>query len=175
MNQASKAPASAQRTRVSPKLDDAQREWIVRRLAAHESPTAIRRDLRERFGIAVSLQAIAHYDPTRHRQHGRRWADLFVAVRKDHMGSTADLTAGARQVERVALRIVEILERRLLEGRGGAARGCVKAAGAITDEDRLHALMGFVARLRITDPAAAAGIRRLLIDDRHATEVPHAG
>ena len=164
-------PAIEQPARV-PKLGDAQREWIVRRLAVQDSPTAVRRDVRERFGIAVSRRAIAHYDPTRDPQRSKRWVDLFCTVRRDHAGSSADLTAGARQVERVVLRIVETLERRILEGAGAAAPGCAKHAGAITDEDRLRALMAFVAKLRVTDPAGAAEIRRTLFGDLAPQQQP---
>ena len=82
-------PAIEQPARV-PKLSDAQREWIVRRLAVQDSPTAVRRDVRERFGIAVSRRAIAHYDPTRDPQRSKRWVDLFCTVRRDHAGSSAD-------------------------------------------------------------------------------------
>jgi hypothetical protein len=160
----------------SHKLSDAQREWIVRRLAARDSPTAIRSGVRERFGIEISRQTIESYDPTRNPQCGRRWTALYRDVRKDHGASHAGLTASARQVERLARRIVEILERRILAGPGSAARGCVKKPGAITDQDRLRALAVFVARLRVTDPAGLAAIRRALFDNGGPQRaVPHAG
>ena len=167
MNHVPEVPASGKPAQErSHKLSNAQREWIVRRLAARDSPSAIRSGVRERFGIEISRQTIESYDPTRNPQCGRRWTALYRDVRKDHGACHADLTAGARQVERVAQRIVVTLERRILAGPGSTARGCVKKAGAITDEDRLRALTGFVARLRVTDPAGAAEIRRALFGDR---------
>ena len=155
------------------KLSDAQREYIVRRLAAYDSPTAIQRDVRTRYGIEVSSQAIEQYDPTRVPACGKRWAGLFYTVRKDRIASEADQITRARQVERLALRIVERLESRILEG-PDAARGFAKEPGAITDEDRLRALKVFVAKLRITNPAELAEIRRVLFDDSapQGAEVP---
>ena len=160
-------PAIEKRTRRKEpsRLNDEQRAWIVRRLAAYDSPTTIRRDVRERFGIAVSRQAIEQYDPTRDCKRGKRWADLFYTVRKDRIGSEADQITRARQIERVVLRIVELLESRILTG--AAPRGFAKDVFAITDEDRLHALRVFVAKLRITNPAGLAEIWRVLSDAPH--------
>ena len=91
------------------------------------------------------------------------------------MKPDADLTVSVRQVERLARRIVEILERRILEGAGAAPRRFVKKVGAITDDDRLRALMVFVARMRVTNPVGIAEIRRVLFDvPRSRREVRHA-
>jgi len=153
------------RRRVPPKLSDEQRAYIVRRLAADDSPAAIQRDVRERFGIVVRCQTIAQYDPTRDLRCGKRWAALFHTVRKDRIASQADLIVRARQVERLMLRVDDILTGRILAGADAAARRFAKAADAITDEDRLRALVAFVERLRITNPAGAGEIRRLLFDE----------
>jgi hypothetical protein len=137
MNHAPNAPAKP--TRVSLALSDAQREWIVRRLAADDSPTAIQRDVRERFDIEISFQTITYYDPSRVPACGKRWAELFHTVRDDRIAGRAELTTMAGRVERLALRIVAILESRVVVG--PEARGCAKDAGAITHEDRLRALL----------------------------------
>ena len=142
--------------RVLPKLSDEQREYVIRRLAAGDTPTTIQRDVRARFGIEVCPQSIAYYDPTRVRTPKRRWAPLFHAARRERTRDRAELTGLARQIERQARRIVEVLEHRVLDG-FDAAR-----AVAITDEDRLRALQGFVAKLAVTDPAGLAEIRRAL-------------
>ena len=47
------------------KLTDAQREYIVERLAAFELPEAVARGLAQDHGVHVSRQAIIRYDPTR--------------------------------------------------------------------------------------------------------------
>ena len=139
--------------RALPKLSDEQRAYIIRRLAADASPAAIRREVRERFGIALRISAIAYYDPTRVPTPKKRWAPPFHAAR---MARTADQTAlmgEARQIERLARRIVEVLEGRVLDGFD------VARAVAITDEDRLRALRVFVARLAVSNPAGVAEIR----------------
>jgi len=52
------------RTR-EPKFTDEQREYIVRRLAAYERPSRIRREVRERFGIEISRAGIDLYEESR--------------------------------------------------------------------------------------------------------------
>ena len=117
--------------RVLPKLSDEQRAYIIRRLAGGDMPTAIQRDVRARFGIELSPQSIAYYDPTRVPTPKKRWAPLFHAARRERTADQTELMGEARQIERLARRIVEVLEHRVLDG-FDAAR-----AVAITDEDRL--------------------------------------
>ena len=169
MNRVPGAPARARR-----KLSDAQREWIVRRLAAYDAPGAIRRDVKQRFGIAISEQAILRHDPSRDPKRAQRWTVPFCAARADLAAGRAGLTNAARQVVQLALRIVLLLERRILAGPGRAPRGCAKS-GPITDADRMRALTGFVARLRVTDPAGIVALRRALRDEPAPRELPHAG
>ena len=123
------------------------------------SPTAIQRDVRERFGIALGFSAIRYYDPTRVPTPKKRWAPIFHAARKERTADQAELTGEARQIARLARRIVEVLEGRVLDGFDAAH------AVAITDEDRLRALKVFVARLAVGDPAGLAEIRRALERD----------
>ena len=147
------------------KLNDAQREYIVRRLAAYERPCRIRREVRERFGIEVSQTAIQHYDPTRSAACGREWADLFYAARRAYVGEQSGQTSKDRKVERVVLRAIEIVTERIL--RGVQAEAQVGAEGdEITDDDRLRALIAFIEQLKITNPQGIAHIRRALFDDR---------
>ena len=145
------------------KLTDEQREYIVRRLAAYERPSRIRREVRERFSIEISPTAIDHYDPTRRAKCGKQWADLFYAARRAHAGSRSDEATRSRKVERLVLRTVEILADRILTGVQAEAQGA--DADEITDEDRLRALVAFVEKLKITNPPGVAEIRRALFDD----------
>ena len=85
-------------------------------------------------------------------------ADLVVPP------SRADLIAAARQVVRLALRIVQMLERRILAGPGAEVRRGIMKAGRITDEDRLRAMTVFVARMRVSNPDAVDALRRVLFD-----------
>jgi hypothetical protein len=142
--------------RALPKLSDTQREYIICRLAADASPSAIRREVRERFGIALRHAAIRYYDPTRVATPKKRWAPLFHAARKARAADRAELTGAARQIARLARRIVAVLEGCALDG-FDATR-----ATPITGADRLRALKVFVARMAVSNPAALAEIRRAL-------------
>jgi hypothetical protein len=148
-----------------PKLDDEHREYIVRRLAAHERPSRIRREVRERFGIEVSHAGIDYYDPTRSAACGKQWADLFYTVRRAHAGAQSEPAASSRKLERLVLRTVGMLTDRILNGVQAEAQRCANDAGEITDEDRLRALVAFIERLKITNPPGVAEIRRVLLDD----------
>jgi hypothetical protein len=154
---ASKSTATEWRgRRALPKLSDEQRAYIIRRLAADHSPTVIQREVRERFGIALRFSAITYYDPPRVPTPKKRWTPLFHAARRARTADQAALTGEARQIERLARRIVEVLEGRVLDGFD------VARAVAITEEDRLRALKVFVARLAVSNPAGLAEIRRAL-------------
>ena len=104
------------RQKEGPKLNDEHREYIVRRLAAYERPNKVRREVRERFGIAVSRPAIDHYDPTRSPACGKPWAELFYTVRRAHVGGQSDEASKSRKVERLVLRTVATLADRILNG-----------------------------------------------------------
>ena len=163
------------RQKEGPKLNDEHREYIVRRLAAYERPNKVRREVRERFGIAVSRPAIDHYDPTRSPACGKPWAELFYTVRRAHVGGQSDEASKSRKVERLVLRTVATLADRILNGLQAEAQDC--DAGEITDEDRLRVLVAFVEKLKITNPPGVAELRRVLFDDlgSHDAELPACG
>jgi hypothetical protein len=76
------------------KLNDEQKTYVVKRLAAYDRPAAIAHDLLEVFGVTVSPQAIEHYDPERPAGHdlAPRWREAFAEARKVFLAQTADLT-----------------------------------------------------------------------------------
>ena len=147
------------------KLTDAQREYIVRRLAAYERPGRIRREVRERFGIEISHAGIDYYDPTRSAACGKQWADLFHSARRAHVGSHSEQATKGRKIERLVLRTVEVLADRILNGVLAEAEHFATDAGEITDEDRLRALLAFIERLKISNHPGIAEIRRALFED----------
>ena len=158
------------RRKEPPKLTDEQREYIVRRLAAYERPSRIRREVRERFGIEISHAGIDYYDPTRSAACGRQWADLFHTARRAHIGDQSDQASRGRKVERLVLRTVEVLVDRILNGVLAEAEHFATDAGEITDEDRLRALLAFIARLKISNHPGIAEIRRALFEDIDGAE-----
>jgi hypothetical protein len=151
--------------REGPKLTDEHREYIVRRLAAYVRPSQVRREMRERFGVALTRPAIDHYDPTLSPGCGKQWADLFYTVRRGQIRGAPDLATRSGRVERLVLRTVEILASQILNGVQAEAQSFETDAGEITDEDRLRALIAFIEKLKITNPPGVAEIRRALSDD----------
>jgi hypothetical protein len=73
------------------KLTDAQRAYVVRRLAADESPSQIARDL-QAFGISITRKSVQHYHPGRTPagQLAPQWKLLFLQTE-------ADLSAAAQR------------------------------------------------------------------------------
>lgn len=49
------------------KLDEAQKRWIVQRLACFESITVIAREFHAEYGFEISVQCVQAYDPTKHQ------------------------------------------------------------------------------------------------------------
>jgi hypothetical protein len=83
-----------------PKLTRAQKVEVVRRLAAFEQPSAIAKSMKEDFGIEITPQAIAFYDPTRYAGKAcpKCWADLFWTMRAEIIAGKADVGAAYRAV-----------------------------------------------------------------------------
>jgi hypothetical protein len=82
------------------KLTDEQKAYVVRRLAEYDKPMAIVHGLKEVFGVAISHQAIEHYDPERPAGHdlAQKWRDVFWLARKAFIESTADVGAMRKEV-----------------------------------------------------------------------------
>jgi hypothetical protein len=102
------------------KLTDAQREYVVERLAVFESPTAITRTLQQEFGVRISHQAIRRYDPTRSTGCPERWKLLFAATRQKFIEGKAGRGAAnailrTRKRERMMLRAVETVADRIIK------------------------------------------------------------
>ena len=148
------------------KLTEVQKAYVVRRLAAFDRPFDIVKDLREKFGVAVSRQSIERYDPTRSAECPQRWRKMFFDVRRAMTMDSSDQSepmTPSRRRERVLLNAVEALADRILESMSGSHDGIVaKAPEQVTDEDRISALSTFIDKLRSTNPAAFARIRAAL-------------
>ena len=97
-----------------------QKAAVVGRLAAYESPSAIARSLREDFGIEITPQAIARYDPTRYSRKPcpERWAVLFREVRDKIMKGRVDIGVKQRTAH---LRAADRMARAGMEKRDAAA------------------------------------------------------
>jgi len=82
-------------THTAPKLTCAEKTEVVRRLAGFAQPNAIAKAMKEDFGIEITPQAIAYYDPTRYSTSPcpKRWSDLFWTMRAEFIASVADVGA----------------------------------------------------------------------------------
>src|SRR5258708_2044319 len=82
------------------KLNDAQKAFVVERLANRHQATSIARELRERHGITVTPLTIRFYDPTSYAggKCPKRWADLFHATRNGLNKEKAEVAAADKLV-----------------------------------------------------------------------------
>ena len=72
------------------KLTENEKEYVVHRLAAYDSPSAVQKGLSEEFGVKIARQSLLFYDPTKRasRRLREKWKSLFHATREAlHKGS----------------------------------------------------------------------------------------
>ena len=75
------------------KLSKNQKAYIVVRLAGYDLPAAIRKSVKEEFGIEITPQAIERYNPTRStgRACPEQWATLFYETRRKIVEGMVDI------------------------------------------------------------------------------------
>ncbi|MCA1838062.1 MAG: DUF2280 domain-containing protein, partial [Actinobacteria bacterium] len=98
------------------------------RLAGFETLRAIAKAMKEDFGIEITPQAIAFYDPTRYssRPCPKCWSDLFWHMRAEFIERIADIGAAHRTVR---LRWLDQMARAQMEKLNTAeARALLKQA-----------------------------------------------
>jgi hypothetical protein len=156
------------------RLNDEQRRYVVRRLAAGDGLAKIVRDVQARFGIRMSRQGIAYYDPTREAQCGAQWGREYNAARRSLSLAQSHKTIKFARTERLLLQALETLADRILKGVDAEGRKMfAKRPEDISDNDRIRALVAFVRKLKATDPAGFAAIRSEFFDEHEqpATDV----
>jgi hypothetical protein len=162
---------AARARRPNHKLTEPQKDYVIRRLAAYDTPTEIQRDLREKFGVEITRQAIETYDPTRRPDCGKQSADVFFGARGALLQSEPDAPLSLRKDElrrreRLVLRSLETLADRILKSiDAGNGDVFAKRADRISDDDRLRALQSFADRLKTTNPAGFAALRTTLLGE----------
>lgn len=98
---ASTPPAKPKKACV-PKLTEEARHFIVVQLACYRRLEAIRKEVSQRFGIDVTIQAINRYDPTTINSAPKKYEDLFMSARKAYLEEVQALPL-AYQAHRLAL------------------------------------------------------------------------
>ncbi len=93
------------------KLNEAVQRFIVQALACYDTPTQVADSVKEEFGIDISRQQIASYDPTKAVSKGnlaKKWRDLFADTRERFRKEVAEIPISdkayrLRQLQRMAL------------------------------------------------------------------------
>ncbi|MDT9429876.1 DUF2280 domain-containing protein [Escherichia coli] len=67
--------------------------FIVQALACFDTPTQIASQVKQEFGLDISIQQVSSYDPTKAiaKNLGQKWIDLFNATRKRFQNEIADI------------------------------------------------------------------------------------
>lgn len=75
------------------KLTEAVQRFIVQALACYDTPTQVAEAVKEEFGIEITRQQAASYDPTKAlgRTLSRKWRDLFHETRERFRKEVAEI------------------------------------------------------------------------------------
>lgn len=67
--------------------------FIVQALACFDTPTQIASQVKQEFGLDISIQQVSSYDPTKAiaKNLGQKWIDLFNATRTRFQNEIADI------------------------------------------------------------------------------------
>ena len=143
------------------KLTTAQQEYVVERLAAFCNPGAVVHSVREKFGIALTRQAVEQYDPTRDKRCPARWTALFRLRRQAILESKGlhGAVARAAQRERVARCAIEALAADMIETLArqvGPPRESPPVAPPRSDAERARAILALLDEVQLDRPDAGA-------------------
>lgn len=92
------------------KLTEEQKVFIVKALACFDTPSQVAEGVKEEFGIDVSRQLCATYDPTKYvgRNLCKKWRTIFAATRKRFTEEVSDIPIASKAFRLRALgRIAE--------------------------------------------------------------------
>ena len=74
---------------------DADKEFVVKRLARFDSPSEVRKALKKVRGTEASRSQIAYYNPGNEqgRDLAQKWRDLFEATREQYISDTSRIAS----------------------------------------------------------------------------------
>lgn len=80
------------------KLNEAMQRFIVQALACYDTPTQVAEAVKEEFGIEVSRQQAASYDPTKvtSKALAKKWRVMFEDTRKRFREESAEIPIAQR-------------------------------------------------------------------------------
>lgn len=72
-------------------LTEDVKAFIVQALACFDTPTQVSEAVKEEFGLEITRQQVAAYDPTKRttRNLAKKWREIFHATRKSFLEETA--------------------------------------------------------------------------------------
>ena len=144
-----------------PKLNPAQRDEIVVRLAAFETPRAISDSIKREHGIAISRRYIRSLDPTGNPKCPEKWRRRFFAVRDSILREKGKAAAAhvmrGRWRERTVLRAVKALADQFLHIIGQEVREMLARRPDMSDTHRARALAAFIKKVNSENPDGAVG------------------
>lgn len=75
------------------KLNEAEQRFIVQALACYDTPTQVADAVKEEFGLEVTRQQVAAYDPTKvtSKALAKKWRDLFASTRERFRKEVAEI------------------------------------------------------------------------------------
>lgn len=67
--------------------------FIVQALACFDTPTQIAEQVKQEFGLTITIQQVSSYDPTKAiaKNLGQKWIDLFNATRSRFQTEISDI------------------------------------------------------------------------------------
>ncbi len=87
------------------KLNQAQKTFIVQRVAMYDTPSQVAEAVKEEFGLTIDRQLVRTYNPEQ-VEVAAKWKAIFDASRKSFLDSVAEIPVAHRSVR---LRILDRL------------------------------------------------------------------
>lgn len=162
---AAQGRASRMNSTKSNKLTDAQKTFVVQRLAAFEGPKAVVEAVRAQFGVEMAVTSVAYYDPTTYagRAVAPEWRNLFLSTRE------RILAAARREIDGAAL-----CPRCQAMNRVSSGEPRQAAAGdgsqSFTDEERLKAIFALLQKVKARVTCAPDALDPLRLFDAATRE-----
>lgn len=123
-------------------LNDNVKLFVVRALACYDQPTEITRQVKEEFGLEVTRQQVAVYDPTRvaGKDLSKKWRVVFEAARKAFLEDVSTIPIASQSFRLRALN--RMYEK--VQGQGNVSlaaqlieQAAKESGGAFTNKQKL--------------------------------------
>lgn len=123
-------------------LTEDVKAFIVQALACFDTPTQVSEAVKEEFGLEVTRQQVASYDPTKRTSRGlaKKWQAIFHATRKTFLEETAAIPIANQSFRLRALQ--KMYEKTATRGNVGLAAQLIEQAAKETGGMFVNRLKG---------------------------------